>query len=59
MYADLVLCGLFILIGVRLWKRAVCAGLLACMAVSSVCQVRMEREHLVEAGCMASFRSLS
>ena len=55
-YADLVLCGLFILIGVRLWKRAVCAGLLACMAVSSVCQVRIEREHLVKADWMEEFQ---
>ena len=55
-YADLVLCGLFILIGVRLWKRAVCAGLLACMAVSSVCQVRMAREHLVEGDWMEEFQ---
>ena len=55
-YADLVLCGLFILIGVRLWKRAVCAGLLACMAVSSVCQVRMAREYLVEADWMEEFQ---
>ena len=55
-YADLVLCGLFILIGVRLWKRAVCAGLLACMAVSSVCQVRMAREHLVKADWMEEFQ---
>ena len=39
-YADLLLCGLFILIGVRLWKGRVCR-LLACMAVSSVCQVRI------------------
>ena len=55
-YADLLLCGLFILIGVRLWKRAVCAGLLACMAVSSVCQVRMAREHLVKADWMEEFQ---
>ena len=55
-YADLLLCGLFILIGVRLWKRAVCAGLLACMAVSSVCQVRIEREHLVKADWMEEFQ---
>ena len=55
-YVDLVMCGIFLLISVRLWKRAACLGILACLTLASVCQVYLEREHLVKADWMKEFQ---
>ena len=55
-YADLFLCGLLLLMGVRLWKRAVCLGMLACLSVACVCQVKEAKGNLVETEWMKEFQ---
>lgn len=54
--ADLLLCALLFLAGVKLWRRAVCAGLAAVMACFACVQISFARESQVEAAWMEEFQ---